>query len=136
MWCVFFSNPFLYSMPRVTEPYIPLYGPNDHCFPLLCSSLLAYVMEPINSMPCNKGQAQSMTLLPPMSNPCSSRDLLTSDHSDPESPHHLQLLSAQHNSFDKVPHLVCSESYSANAFIFDAYAWDNATQDKIEILSR
>lgn len=70
---------------------------------------------------------------PPVPDPRSSSDLSTSDHSDPESPRRLRLLS--NDSLDEAPRLVRPESYSAEAFIFDAYAREDAGQDEIKMLS-
>ncbi|KAF8260248.1 hypothetical protein EI94DRAFT_1773741 [Lactarius quietus] len=70
---------------------------------------------------------------PPVPDPRSSSDLSVSDHSDPESPRRLRLLS--NDSLDNAPRLVRPESYSAEAFIFDAYTRDEAHEDQIKILS-
>ncbi|KAI9453716.1 hypothetical protein BJY52DRAFT_1396289 [Lactarius psammicola] len=69
----------------------------------------------------------------PVPDPRSSSDLSTSDHSDAESPRRLRLLS--NDSLDGAPRLVRPESYSAEAFIFDAYARDDGNEDEIKILS-
>jgi hypothetical protein len=70
---------------------------------------------------------------PPVPDPRSSSDLSASDLSDPESPRRLRLLS--NDSLDGAPRLVRPESYSAEAFIFDAYAREDAHEDEIKILS-
>ena len=70
---------------------------------------------------------------PPVPDPRSSSDLSASDLSDPESPRRLRLLS--NDSLDGGPRLVRPESYSAEAFIFDAYAREDAHEDEIKILS-
>jgi hypothetical protein len=70
---------------------------------------------------------------PPVPDPRTSSDLSTSDHSDAESPRRLRLLSNE--SLDGAPRLVRPESYSAEAFIFDAYTNDEASEDQIKILS-
>ncbi|KAH9162726.1 hypothetical protein EDB89DRAFT_2024427 [Lactarius sanguifluus] len=69
----------------------------------------------------------------PVPDPRSSSDLSTSDHSDAESPLRLRVLS--NDSLDGAPRLVRPESYSAEAFIFDAYARDEGNEDEIKILS-
>ena len=70
---------------------------------------------------------------PPVPDPRSSSDFSTSDHSDVETPRRLRLLSNE--SLDDAPRLVRPESYSAEAFIFDAYTHDEASEDQIKILS-
>ncbi|KAH9032764.1 hypothetical protein EDB85DRAFT_1954036 [Lactarius pseudohatsudake] len=50
-----------------------------------------------------------------------------------ESPRRLRVLS--NDSLDAAPRLVRPESYSAEAFIFDAYARDEGNEDEIKILS-
>ncbi|KAI9435321.1 hypothetical protein H4582DRAFT_1855222 [Lactarius indigo] len=69
----------------------------------------------------------------PVPDPRTSSDLSTSDHSDAESPRRLRVLS--NDSLDGAPRLVRPESYSAEAFIFDAYARDEGNEDEIKILS-
>ncbi|KAH8997844.1 hypothetical protein EDB86DRAFT_2913602 [Lactarius hatsudake] len=69
----------------------------------------------------------------PVPDPRSSSDLSTSDHSDAEPPLRLRVLS--NDSLDGAPRLVRPESYSAEAFIFDAYARDEGNEDEIKILS-
>jgi hypothetical protein len=70
---------------------------------------------------------------PPVPDPRTSSDLSASDHSDAESPRRLRLLSNE--SLDGAPRLVRPESYSAEAFIFDAYTHDEANEDQIKIFS-
>ena len=70
---------------------------------------------------------------PPVPDPRSSSDLSTSDHSDAESPRRLRLLS--NDSLDEAPRLVRPESYSAEAFIFDAYTREESNEDEIKLLS-
>ena len=70
---------------------------------------------------------------PPVPDPRSSSDFSASDHSDVESPRRLRILSNE--SLDDAPRLVRPESYSAEAFIFDAYTNDEANEDQIKILS-
>ncbi|KAI0306156.1 hypothetical protein B0F90DRAFT_1696607 [Multifurca ochricompacta] len=80
-----------------------------------------------------RGTGSQRITPPPVSDPRSSSDLSTSDHSDAESPRRQRLLSNE--SLDEAPRLVRPESYSDEAFIFDAYARDDINEDDIKIVS-
>ncbi len=70
---------------------------------------------------------------PPITDPRSSSDQSTSDHSDAESPRRPRLLSNE--SLDGTSLSGRPESYSAEAFIFDAYARDDINEDSIRVIS-
>ncbi|KAI0259350.1 hypothetical protein BC834DRAFT_1045313 [Gloeopeniophorella convolvens] len=71
---------------------------------------------------------------PPIPDPRSSSDFSASDdHSDGELPRRQRVLSNE--SIDGAPRLVRPESYSAEAFIFDAYTHGDAGEDDIKIVS-
>ncbi|KAI0291869.1 hypothetical protein BC826DRAFT_1021406 [Russula brevipes] len=71
---------------------------------------------------------------PPVPDPRSSSDLSTSDHGDPDPPQRQRLLSNE--SLDgAAPNSSRPESYSAEAFIFDAYARDDVNEGAIKVTS-
>lgn len=71
---------------------------------------------------------------PPIPDPRSSSDLSSDhDHSDAEPPRHRRLFSNE--SLDGTSRSDRPESYSAEAFIFDAYAREDINDDSIRIIS-
>jgi hypothetical protein len=71
---------------------------------------------------------------PPVPDPRSSSDLSSDhDHSDAESLRHRRLFSNE--SLDGTSRSDRPESYSAEAFIFDAYARDDINDDSIRVIS-
>ena len=72
---------------------------------------------------------------PPVPDPRSSSDLSTSDHdhNDADLPQRQRLLSNE--SLDGTSRSGRPESYSAEAFIFDAYARDDVNDDSIRVIS-
>ena len=71
---------------------------------------------------------------PPVPDPRSSSDLSSDhDHSDAESPRRQRLFSNE--SLDGMSRSDRPESYSAEAFIFDAYARDDVNDDSIKVVS-
>jgi hypothetical protein len=73
---------------------------------------------------------------PPAPDPRSSSDLSSDhdhDHSDAEQPQRRRLFSNE--SLDGTSRSDRPESYSAEAFIFDAYARDDANDDSIRVIS-
>ncbi|KAI0248993.1 hypothetical protein BJV78DRAFT_1231396 [Lactifluus subvellereus] len=69
----------------------------------------------------------------PVPEPRTSSDLSTSDHSDAEPPQRQRLLSNE--SLGEVLYPVRPESYSAESFIFDAYARDDVKESEIKVVS-
>jgi hypothetical protein len=80
-----------------------------------------------------RGAGSKPATPPPVPDPRSSSDLSTSDHdhSDAESPRRRRLLSNE--SLDGTSGR--PESYSAESFIFDAYARDDVNEDSIKVIS-
>ena len=71
---------------------------------------------------------------PPIPDPRSSSDLSSDhDHSDAELPRHRRLFSNE--SLDGTSRSDRPESYSAEAFIFDAYAREDINDDSVRIIS-
>ena len=72
---------------------------------------------------------------PPVPDPRSSSDLSTSDHdqNDADLPQRQRLLSNE--SLDGTSRSGRPESYSAEAFIFDAYAREDVNEDSIRVIS-
>jgi Activator of mitotic machinery Cdc14 phosphatase activation C-term len=86
-----------------------------------------------------RGAGSKRATPPPVPDPRSSSDLSTSDHdhdhdqSDAESPRRRRLLSNE--SIDGTSRSGRPESYSVEAFIFDAYARDDISEDSIRVIS-
>jgi hypothetical protein len=84
-----------------------------------------------------RGAGSKHATPPPVPDPRSSSDLSTSDHdhdhSDAESPRRRRLLSNE--SLDGTSRSGRPESYSVEAFIFDAYARDDVSEDSIRVIS-
>ena len=84
-----------------------------------------------------RGAGSKRATPPPVPDPRSSSDLSTSDHdhdqSDAESPRRQRLLSNE--SLDGTSRSGRPESYSVEAFIFDAYARDDVSEDSIRVIS-
>ena len=78
--------------------------------------------------------AKRATPPPPVPDPRSSSDLSSDhDHSDADSPRRRRLFSNE--SLDGTSRSDRPESYSAETFIFDAYARDDANDDSIRVIS-
>jgi len=80
-----------------------------------------------------RGAGSKRDAPPPVPDPRSSSDFSTSDNSDAEPSRRARLLSNE--SLDDAPRLVRPESYSAEAFIFDAYARDDVNEDTTKTTS-
>ena len=82
-----------------------------------------------------RGAGSKRDTPPPVPDPRSSSDLSTSDHdhNDAELPPRQRLLSNE--SLDGTSRSGRPESYSAEAFIFDAYARDDVNEDSIRVIS-
>ena len=80
-----------------------------------------------------RGAGSKRDAPPPAPDPRSSSDFSTSDNSDAEPSRRVRLLSNE--SLDDAPRIVRPESYSAEAFIFDAYAHDDVNEDTIKAIS-
>jgi Activator of mitotic machinery Cdc14 phosphatase activation C-term len=79
-----------------------------------------------------RGAGSKRDTPPPVPDPRSSSDFSAGENSDPEPPRRSRLLSNE--SLDEALRLR-PESYSAEAFIFDAYARDEVNEDAIRVSS-